>query len=368
MLSHSGCQTVINGTVENAAVKVPLRAGVGRVALVLALIVLVAVSGAGYYLYQNANQKPDQVTLLLEVKPTYNHFPYYYGLDHGIYADNGIDLTIQPGVSDAQSVSNLAAGKVQFALADVPTAIWAEETANITNVRVVAIVDQRTFFSVFYNTANISSLQDLAGKTGGASNPATSSQTKLFQLLMKLNNINYSSLQMQYGSSSVTTPLFVEGKLQFALRPLDSFGDIQSAAAKNGIKIGFFPFEANGLDTYGSALLTTTQMISENPSLVQRMVTATMKSIVDGVKNPSAAAASLIKYEPQLNETTAVTGIGLLTNCCMTGANSTSNPLSYGWVDPVRMQTTLNLASEGLGVPGNVNASSLYTDQFTKAP
>lgn len=348
--------------------EVSRRSGAGRAVLVLAVAVVIVFSGAVYYFYGVSNQVPDQATLLLEVKPTYNHFPYFYGIDHGIYAANGIDLTIQPGASDAQSVSTLAAGKVQFALADVPTAIWAEETANITNVRVVAIVDQRTFFSVFYNKADIGTLQDLAGKVGGANNPATSSQTKLFQLLMKLNNINYSSLQMQYAASSVTTPLFVQGKLQFALRPLDSFGDIQAAAAKNGIQVGIFPFEANGLDTYGSALLTTTQMISENPSLVQRMVTATMQSIVGGVKDPSAAAASLVKYEPQLNETTALTGIRLLTNCCMVGANSTSDPLSYGWIDPGRMQTTLNLSSEGLGVPGNLSATSLYSDQFTKAP
>ena len=344
------------------------RTGVGRAAIVIAFAVLLIGAGIGVYFTYGMHTPPDQVSLLLEVKPTYNHFPYYYGLDHGIYGAQGIDLTIQPGVSDAQSISTLAAGKVQFALADLPTAIWEEETANISNVRAVAIIYQKTFFSIYYNKADINSFADLVGKTGGASNPSTSSQTKLFQLLLRLNNISYSQVNMEYAASSVTTPLFVKGDLQFVLRPLDSFGDIQSAAAKNGIQVGAFPFEAYGLSSYGSALFTTTQMIDKDPSLVQRMVTATMESLVAGAKDPAAAAASLVKYEPQLNMTTAVTGITLLNDCCMAGANSTSDPLSYGWIDPLRMQTTLDLASQGLGVPSSVNLTSLYTDQFTKPP
>lgn len=342
------------------------RRGLSRLAAALILATIVLATGIGLFVYKSSNS--NQVTLLLQVKPTYNHFPYFYGLDHGIYAANGINLTLQAGAGDAQAVSTLAAGKVQFALADVPTAIWAEQTSNVTNVRVIAVIDQKTFFSIFYNKANITSLSDLSGKTGGANTPSISSQTKLFQLLMKLNNINYSKLQMQYAASSVTIPLFTEGKLQFVLRPLDSYGDIQAAAAKNGIQVGDFPFEAFGLDTYGSALLTTTQMIKDNPGLVQKMVTATMQSLVAAVKNPAAAAASLVKYEPQLNQATALTGIRLLTDCCMAGANSTVNPLTYGWIDPGRMQTTVNLASEGLGVPNTLNITSLYTDQFTQRP
>lgn len=348
--------------------RVPQRKGIGRMVVALLISALVVISAGGIYAYQTARQSRDKATLLLEVKPTYNHFPYFYGLDQGIYASHGIDLAIEPGQSDAQSVSTLAAGKVQFALADVPTAVWAEATSNVTNVRVVAIIYQRTFFSVYYNKADIQNFSDLVGKTGGANNPATSAQTKLFELLLQLNNMSMSEMHMEYASGSVTSPLLADGQLQFSLRPLDSFGDVQAAAAKSGIQIGAFPFEAYGLSTYGSALLTTTQMIQEDPSLVQRMVEATMQSIIGAVKNPEAAAAALVKYEPQLNETTALTGIRLLTDCCMAGANSTSDPLAYGWINPAQMQNTVNLAVEGLGISTTVNASNIYTDQFTHPP
>ena len=336
--------------------------------MVILVILVLVVSAAGLYVYAGPNRASDKVTLLLDFTPTYNHFPYYYGLDHGIYRSNGINLTIQPGSGASASISTLAAGKVDFALADVPGLVFAEQSSNITNVRVVAAVYQKTFFSVYYNKATISSFSDLKGALGGANTPTTSVQTDLFFVLAKLNGINASSLDLSYGSQSVITPLFASGKLQYILKPLDSYGDVQAAASKNGIQVGIFPFEAYGMDAYGSALLTTTQVISKDPSLVQAMVLATMQSVVAASKDPAGAAASLVKYEPQLSETSALEGINLLLSCCMVGANTTSNPLNYGWISPARMQSTLDLVSEATGSQSSLNVSSLYTDQFVRAP
>jgi NitT/TauT family transport system substrate-binding protein len=342
--------------------------GIGRTTAVVSVILILVVAAGGLYVYAGSSVAPDKVTLLLDFTPTYNHFPYYYGLDHGIYKSNGIDLTIQPGTGASASISALAAGKVDFALADVPGLVLAELSSNITNVRVVAAVYQKTFYSIYYNKATISSLADLEGQAGGANSPSTSVQTDMFYVLAKLNGINSSSLKLSYGSQSVITPLFVSGKLQYILKPLDSYGDVQAAASANGIQVGLFPFEAYGIDAYGSALLTTTQVISKDPSLVQRMVLATMQSVVAASKDPAGAAASLVKYEPQLNETSAIEGINLLLSCCMVGANTTSNPLTYGWLSPARMQSTLNLVLEGTGSQSSLNVSSLYTDQFVRAP
>lgn len=336
--------------------------------MALIVVLVVAVSAFAYLSYESGNSTPAQTTLLLDFRPTYNHFPYYYGLDHGIYSNNGIDLTVEPGSGDSGAVSALAAGSVPFALANVPGLLFALQGSNITNVRVVAIVFQRTFFSIMYNTARVTTLSDIQGKTGGANSPSTSYQTLLFYLLLKLNGISLDSLNMQYAGSSVTAPLLAQGSIDFALRPIDSLGDVQAAASQNNITIGDFPFEAYGLDTYGVALLTTQQMIQSNPDLVQRMVLATMQSVVGAVQDPSGAAASLVKYQPQLNETKALEGIKLLISCCMQNATANTDPLAYGWVSPSGMQHAVSLVAEGSNMTSPPDPTSLYSDAFTHQP
>src|SRR5256714_13898385 len=63
----------------------------------------------------------DKVVLLLNWYIYGEHAPFYYGVDKGIYAAEGIDLEIQEGRGSGVTAQAVAAKTATFGYVDVPT-------------------------------------------------------------------------------------------------------------------------------------------------------------------------------------------------------------------------------------------------------
>jgi NitT/TauT family transport system substrate-binding protein len=336
-----------------------------RLTVLVVVVILVAAAGA-YLGYEYTVVPASQVTFSLESAPNAFDAPIYYGLQQGFYKNEGLNVSLQAGKGTAGTISNVASGSVEFGLADTPGMIFALANSNISNVRIVAMLYQQNFYAVFYDKAHIASISDLQGKTGALADPKTSTLTPMFDLFAKMNRLNLSSMTLQYSTSSLFTYLVAQGKADFTTNKIHNLPAVQAVARQNGIQVGAFSLSHYGLDTYGEALLTTTQMIQAHSDVVQKMVKATMEGVIAAESNPSAAVSALVTAQPQLNQTVILPGFELDLSCCTKNATSTTDPLVFGWIDPQRMQQTVSLVVEGLAIRP-INASNLYTDGFTKA-
>ena len=339
------------------------RPAIGRLIIVVLVVAVIAVAAVAI-LYLQSRQPPSAVTLSLENVPNAYDAPIYYGLQQGYFSAQGLDLAVQAGSGTSATIAKVASGGVEFGLADTPGMIFALANSNITNVRVVAILYQENFYAVFYNKANISTIQDLNGASGALAAPGTSTLTPLFDLFATQNGLNLTSMHLQYSTSSLFTYLVAQGKVEFTTNKIHNLPAVQAVASQNGIQLGAFLLADYGLKTYGEALLTTTQMIQDHPGTVQKMVRATMESVIMSRLNPEAAVTALSAAQPQLNSTLLLAGFKLDLSCCTGNATSSTNPLVFGWVNPQMMQQTVNMVVEGLSLKG-INATSLYDDSFT---
>jgi len=339
------------------------RPAVARVIIVILVIVVMGVAGLAF-LYFQSSPPPSAVTLSLENVPNAYDSPIYYGLQQGVFSAQGLQVVVQSGSGTSGTIAKVASGGVEFGLADTPGMILALANSNITNVRIVAILYQENFYAVFYNKANISTIKGLNGASGALSAPGTSTLTPFFNLFASLNGLNLTSMKLQYSTSSVFTYLVAQGSVEFTTNKIHNLPAVQAVASKKGIQLGDFLLADYGLSTYGEALLTTTQMIQDHPGIVQKMVRATMESVIMSRLNPGAAVSALYEAQPQLNSTLLLAGFKLDLSCCTGNATSATNPLAFGWIDPQKMQQTVSLAVEGLSLR-KINATSLYDDSFT---
>src|SRR4051795_8653390 len=63
----------------------------------------------------------DKVVLMLNWYVYGEHAPFYYGVDKGLYAAEGIDLEIQEGRGSGVTAQAVAAKTATFGYVDVPT-------------------------------------------------------------------------------------------------------------------------------------------------------------------------------------------------------------------------------------------------------
>lgn len=322
-------------------------------------------SSANSVLGNSSSAQLTPATFMLDFVPLGYHGMFYYGFDHGIYAQNGIDLTIEGGHGSVGTIEAVAAGKVDFGFADPSALIVAAASGNISNVRIISAVFQRTFLGIVYNKATISNVSSLDGK-----NMATfqgNGAQKLFTVFGQVNHLNLSSISYVYTTPAQFNGLVALGKADAYIGGVDGMAEIASVAAQNNIQLGAFPYADYGLPLYGSALITTSQMISSHPDLVQRFVNATLQSTIAAIHHPGDAINSLIKYNPQLSYNVSMNDMEITIQTAMPNINSSSyilNPLTLGCVNSSRMQTTINMVSAAYGFTTQPSPSDIYTNNF----
>ncbi len=343
------------------------RVGIGKIVIVIIVIAIIAVSALAVDLYESSQTPANNVTFSLGISPGPEDAPQYYAQQQGYYSKQGINVTILPGTGGAAAIAAVSTGQVEFALTDASSMAYSLITSNVTNVRIVAVLFPNSFFGVIYNKADVSSLKDLVGTPGAAVGVATSTATKLFLALMQKNNLS-TPTNVQYGTSqTVIEPYVATGKVDWVIGGSQDVATLQPAASKVGIQLGFLSFDQYGLNSYGEVLIASTSMISTHTDLVRRFVLATMQGMVQADLNPTAAADAENQAQPQLNATSMLVGWNLDISCCLQGITSSTNPLVFGYINPQRMQQTVNTVLAGAGVTKSVNATQFYDDEFTQA-
>ncbi len=331
------------------------------------LIALVSVSVAGYVLTSPSSGSEHGTSLMLDFTPAGSHAPFYYGIDHGLYKSQGINLTILAGQGSTSTIEAVASGKADFGVADSSTLTYLAATSNISNVRIVAMIYPNTTFAVIYNKASISQPSDLNNKT--IANTQGGGEIQIFKIFAQKNGINESQLNFVYASTALYNQMVALGKADASLGSVGQFALLQSTALQNNIQLGMFPFSDYGLHIYGVALITTVSMINQHSDIVKGVVQATMQSLLQAVQHPEDAVASLVKYNPQLSASGQLADFeSYVTNTMPAGVNQTANPLTLGWIEPQKMNATMTTMAQGYGIENPPAATSLYTNEFVQSP
>ncbi len=115
----------------------------------------------------------DKVVLMLNWYLYGEHAPFFYGLDKGYYAAEGIDLDIQEGRGSGTTTQAVAAKTAMFGYVDLPTMMRAA----VKGAPIIAtgVVLQKSPMSVMgFADKNIRKPEDIKGKivamTPGGSN------------------------------------------------------------------------------------------------------------------------------------------------------------------------------------------------------
>ncbi|WP_137295187.1 ABC transporter substrate-binding protein [Nocardioides dongxiaopingii] len=108
-----------------------------------------------------------EVTLQLQWLPQAQFAGYYAAVEQGFFADEGLDVTIEPSGGDIVPQDALAAGDADYAIAWVPKVLGSiEQGANLTNV--AQIFQRSGTLQVSMADSGIESVADFEGKRIGS--------------------------------------------------------------------------------------------------------------------------------------------------------------------------------------------------------
>lgn len=215
---------------------------------------------------------------------------------HGIFADQGLRVTIKEGGPERDAIKELELGHAQFGVASADQVIRAVSKG--APVLVIAQLFQTNPLQWIYRPekTRIEGPQDLKGKTIGITyggNDETIMRALLSKYKIMNNEVGFFSVRYDY------TP-FYEGEVD--LWPIYRNAEgvvIAEKLRKAGEQVGFFNPDTFGIRFVSNSVITTEHMWKECPGTTQNFVRALIQGWREALdpENKEKAVATVQRFD-----------------------------------------------------------------------
>lgn len=242
--------------------------------------------------------KPEnQITILLDWTPNTNHTGIFLASYLGYFKEEGLSVKIEQPPKES-STALLAAGKVEFAVAFQDFLAQAFTAENPLPIKVVAAIAQHNTSGIISRkSAGIHSFADLQSKNYATfDNPL---ELSLLKFCIEKNNGNFQNINLIHAQLDNITAAFNTN--------IDSafgyYGIEKIITDYFGIDTNFLFFRDidSSLDCYTPVLISNTNYINNNPTVIKKVLSALSKGYKFAANNPQQAADILVKCVPELN-------------------------------------------------------------------
>ena len=287
----------------------------------------------------------DQVRWLNDWLPAGDAAPIYYGVASGIFADAGIDLTIETARGSSEVVTRLATGSADFGFAGIAALMQARVEGDVPVTAVMSIFNTPPDAIVTVEGSGIETFVDLPGKT--IATAAFSSSNVIWPLVLELNGLNETDIELQKVDPGALGPMLATGQVDGTISWLPTAVGFEGAQTEAGKTIKLLPWSEFGFESYGASVIASDALIAENPELVTRFVGAYKASVEAAAADPEAAVAALKQAVPEVD---AELGVKQLTAALSLIINERSAVDGLGSYDPDRLASTWALVSKAQGL------------------
>lgn len=303
---------------------------------------------------QDAAQQPaelQKVRLGVGFIPNVQFAPFYVAQSKGFYANEGLEVDIEYGFED-DFVALAAQGEREFAVASGDQVVLAR-AQDIPITYVMKWYDRYPVALMARSDSGISKPEDLAGKKVGLPG------------LFGANFIGWKALAHAAGVDENSVAIEEIGFNQAAAIQQNSvdaamvyIANEPIQLANQGIDVEVFQV-SDYIDLVSNGLVAGDTLIAENPQLVQRMVTATVRGLEYTINNPDEAFEIARQVIPEITDEDAPTQRQVLDASLELWR---SNDL--GVSNPQVWQNSVDFMQQTGLLEKSIAADALYTNQF----
>jgi NitT/TauT family transport system substrate-binding protein len=297
----------------------------------------------------------DKVVLMLNWYLYGEHAPFFYGLEKGYYAAEGIDLDIQEGRGSGPTTQAVAAKTAAFGYVDLPTMMRVA----VKGAPVIAtgVLLQKSPMSVMgFEDKNIRKPADIKGKivamTPGGSNE------QIWPLFLKKAGLKEDDFKTVSGDAQTKLNAVISGQADLVLGyPMDQGMKILDATGKRVYAIKCADY---GINLVSSGIIAHKDMLKDNPDLVRRFMAASSKAVANAVKDPQGAADAMLKANSKAGQRDTL----ILHARCRRSSSltrMTANRLQPFRVTPDQINTGSNMVEYGGLIPSRTGSEAYFT-------
>jgi NitT/TauT family transport system substrate-binding protein len=253
---------------------------------------------AGLALGASSASAQDKVRFQTDWIPSGEHAMYYGGWQKGIFAAEGIDVTITRGYGSGDTVTKLAANAFDFGIADISAVMTARARQNVP-VKTIAVIYNESPHSLFVlKSSGITTFKGLEGKKIGIT-PGNSHKFYFPKVAAAAGTDPNKIIWVNMDGAAMATQLIAKNLDAAPFYSIHHYYQNKAAKAA-GEEIVVLPFVQAGFRIYAASIITTDKMLAEKPDLVRRFLTAVRKSFEWARDNPEEACKLHVQKIPEV--------------------------------------------------------------------
>ncbi len=236
----------------------------------------------------------NKVSLMLDYTPNTNHIGFYVADYLGFYEDNNIKLDIiYPG--DIAVETMVATGDVDFGISYQENLMMARDNnLDITSIMSIIPVQTSGFYTYQSHENNVDDLLYCGWGT----------DIEYAILDYVASEMNIDNIDKQVVDLSLLTGESSECDIFWEF---ENWGAI--SADLNGIKTNYYPLIDYGLNWYTPILITSEDLINNDPILIKNFVEATIKGYKYAFNNIDEAIDIFLSYNPEIDKELVTTSL-----------------------------------------------------------
>ena len=300
--------------------------------------------------------KPVDVSLALNWFPEAEHGGFYAALVHGYFAEEGLNVTIQPGGPKVPVIANVAEGKVDFGV-DNADKLLLSRAQQADVISLMSPLQNSPRCIMVHKTSGITRLEDLAQK--GKFTLAINSGQPFAQYLKSKVNLDAVQVVNYPGNSALFLEQTDYGQQAY------SFSEPFTAEREKSDPLCLMLSDL-GFNTYTSILIVRRELTDKNPELVTKMTRASIRGWKKYLAEPDETNKYIHEQNPEMGLEILAFGTKALRPLCVPEGFDKGR---LGEMTAERWQTLVTQLTEvGLLKPGAIKAEDAFSLKFIQTP
>jgi len=287
--------------------------------------------------------------------------PYFVAIDKGYYKAEGLNVTVDSGPGSVAGIARVAAGTYPIGFFDINSLVKFRDQNPDKRVQAVLMMYDKPAFAVGTTAkTGIAKPKDLEGRVLGA--PAADGAFAQWKAFVKENAIDASKVKIENIGFPVREPMLADGKV-------DAITGFSFSMHYNLLQKGLKPEDIKtllmsdyGLVLYGNAVMVNPDFAKANPKVVAGFVRATIKGVLDTIKDPDAAIKSVMKRNDTGDEKIELDRLKMSLRDNFVTPWVTAN--GFGGVDMTRLAKSIDQIALTYDFKNRPKAEDIFTSQY----
>lgn len=298
----------------------------------------------------------DAITMTMNWRADSAHLGFALAKKSGLYAAEGLDVTLQEGRGSSVAAQLVATGQSELGYADAGAALNVASKG--APIKIISTVWKAGQFGIeFLESSGIKTPADLKGKKLAVA-PGTA-MVPLVPVFLKANGLKESDVEIVSAAQNANLGLLTSGGVDAVAETPEN---IIVPLAAQGIKAGKMYFYDHGVPLVSLSLIAREDKLAANPDLYKRFIRATAKGWLAAMKDPAAAVDALKEIFPEAQKSKEALMQGAVysfASVCPGGKGDV-----IGATDAKTWESIYGVMTTAMGFPKDQPITHYYTNDY----